>query len=326
MPRPKVIDLDPDAVDPDGLSDGVSTAVVQVLLTGALTSGADLDGLADGNSSAGTSVTLDGALTGGGAYLDDTNSPRHIHIVDLGGDAQTGATYTITGTDGNGQPLVEAITGPAASGFVITTGRFASVSAIAIASPVAGSTVDIGVNGVFISADGLAHRLNLIDTGADVQTGATYTITGTGADGEAQTEDRAGPGSGATVETLKYFLTVTSITIASPVATSTTDIGTVDEVQSTVIPLDFYSAEGATVAVDVTGTIDFTVEETFDSVLDLSGPQVNATWFDIAALADKTADTRSVAARNATGLKVTVNSYSATAELQATIIQTRISG
>lgn len=321
MTRIKTIDIDPDAVDPDGLADGVSSAVVQILLTGALTGGADLDGLADGNSSAGASVTIDGALSNGSAYFDITGIARHIHILDLGGDAQTGATYTITGTDSAGVALVEAIAGPAASGFVITDGRFSTVTSIAIASPAAGSTVDIGVNGVFVSADSLAHRLSIIDLGADVQTGATYTITGESEAGIEQTEDIAGPGASATIETTKYFQTVSSITIASPVATSTIDVGTVDEVQTKVFPLNNYNRVGATIFVDVTGTIDFTVQETFNPMSE-ADPAANATFIDITALADKTADTVGSATVGATAMRVTINSYTTGAEVQARLSQT----
>jgi hypothetical protein len=320
MPRIKTIDIDPAAVDPDGLADGVSSAVVQILLTGALTAGSDLDGLADGNTSAGASITLDGALTSGGVYHDITGVARHIHIADLGGDAQTGATYTITGLGSDGLSLVESIAGPAASGFVITSGRFGRVSSIAIASPAAGSTVDIGVNGVFTSSDGLAHRLDIIDTGADVQTTATYTITGTSESGITQTEDIAGPGSSATIETTKYFSTVTSITIASPVATSTIDVGTVDEVQIDVYPLNHYNQVGATIFSDVTGTIDFTVQETFNS-LSVPDPTSTATFINITALAAKTADTVGSATVGASASRVTVNSYSTGAELQVRISQ-----
>lgn len=321
MTRVITIDIDPVDVDPNGLADGVSSAVVQILLTGALTSGADLDGLADGNSSAGASVTLDGVLTGGGAYVDATGIARHIHILDLGGDVQTGATYTITGTDSGGNVLTEAIAGPAASGFVITNGRFSRVLTIAIASPAAGSTVDIGVNGVFTSADGLAHQLDIIDTGADIQTGATYTITGTDEDNLAQTEDIAGPGSGATIETVNHFKIVTSITIASPVATSTIDVGTVDEVSSQAVPLRSISASGATINVNVTGTIDFSVQQRFDNIqLTNLAVQVD-NWQDISALNAKTVDTTAIISPGAAATRIIVNSYSSGAELQMFIAQ-----
>lgn len=322
--RPYLQDIDLAAVDPDGLADGVSAVVAQILLTGNLTSGADLDGLADGNSSAGTSVTLDGTLTSGDFYVDATGIPRHIYIEDLGGNNQTGATYTIFGSDFRGAELVEAIAGPAASGFVITTGRFAMVTSIAIASPAAGSTVDIGVNGVFISADGFAHRLDIIDTGNDNQTTATYTITGTDSDGIDEIEDIAGPAGNATIETTKYFLTVTSITIASPVATSVIDVGTVDEATSKTVPLNYRHTEAATFSIDVTGTINYTVQETLAQIHTLSNPLADSSWFNLSALASKTADLLAVGTVHTTAGRLVVNSYSTGAELQFTTMQAEL--
>jgi len=319
--RPYLQDIDLATVDPDGLADGVSGSVVQILLTGALTAGADLDGLADGNDSTGTSVVIDGTLAPDGIYQDATGIARHIHILDAGGDDQTSSTYTIFGTAADGSELVESIAGPDTSAFVITTGRFSTVTSIAIAAPTATSTVDIGVNGVFTSADGLAHRLDIIDTDTTVQTSATYTITGTDADGIAESEDIAGPGSGVTIETSKYFKTVTSITIASPVAASTIDVGTVDEVVSKTVPLNYRNDIAATFAIDVTGTINYTVQETIDAIHNNANPSVDSTWFPLSALAAKTADLMSIGTANTTACRLVVNSYSTGAELQFTVMQ-----
>ena len=311
----------PSALDPDGIADGQSSAVVQVPLSGALTAGFVVDGIADGNSSAGSTVALDGVLAGGGFYSDSTGIPRHISILDVGGDVQTTATYTVTGTDSNGSPLTESIAGPGSFGFVATTSRFSTISSIAIASPVAGSTVDIGVNGVFIASDSLAHQIDIIDTGADIQTGATYTIVGTDIDGLALSEDIAGPGSGATIETTGYFKTITCIAIASPVAGSTIDVGIVDEVSAQSVPLNLLSQSGATVHVDVTGTIDFTVRERFDDIqLSSTAVQTNR-WIAVTALATKTADTTGVLTAGASACQIIVNSYTAGAELQVYITQ-----
>lgn len=175
--------------------------------------------------------------------------------------------------------------------------------------------------GTFTSADGFAHQLVITDLGADDQTGATYTITGTGPDGEAQTEDIAGPGASASVETVKYFLAVTSVAIASPVAGSTIDMGTVDEVASKTIPLNYRNTEGATFAVDVTGTIDYTVQETLDEIHNLANPSADASWFNVTALAAKTADLMDVGTVHATAARLIVNSYSSGAELQFTTMQ-----
>lgn len=121
---------------------------------------ADADGLADGNSSADASVTLDGALTSGGTFTSADGMGRIIIITDLGADDQSGATYTITGTDANDQAISENLTGPGASATVASTKFYKTVSSITIASPAAGSTVDIGTRGTTLSARGKAYVLD----------------------------------------------------------------------------------------------------------------------------------------------------------------------
>ena len=320
--RAKTITLDPANVDTDGISDGVSTAVAGVVITGALTSGADLDGIADGNSSAGASVTIDGVLAGDGFYQDNTGYARHIYIEDKGADDQSGATYTITGLDATGNHLAEAIAGPAASSSVITTGRFSRVNSITIASPAAGSTVDIGVNGIFISADGLGRQLNIIDTATVDQSGATFTIVGTDADGYAQTEAVTGPASGATVESTKYFLTVTSITIASPAALATADIGTVDEVSTKTYVLDHYRETAPSVGIDVTGTINIDVQLTTTKVQERTSDQNSFNWIDDDNLAAVTADGHGqISDWPMKAMRFITNSYTNTAEATIELTQ-----
>ena len=186
----------------------------------------------------------------------------------------------------------------------------------------AGATVTLDgaltSGGTFTSADGLAHRLSLKDMGADVQTGATYTIVGTDANGHAQTYSRAGPGSGATVETVAYFLTVTSISIASPAAGSTIDIGTVDEIEAKAIPVNWRSNFGATVAIMGTvGTYVADIEETFDNLSE-NQPQ-NVNWID--KQADKSADASFTMSVHARGVRVHLDSYTSGAEFQLHIAQ-----
>jgi hypothetical protein len=188
----------------------------------------------------------------------------------------------------------------------------------------AGATVTIdgalASGGTFTSSDGLGRQLVILDLGADIQTGATYTITGTDSDGRAQVESLAGPGASASVETTLYFQTVSSIAIASPVAGSTVDIGTVDEVASKTVRTNFRGHNEATYSVDVTGTVNFTVQELFEEI-ETDAPQSNGLWFSLSALTSKTADTVSVGTVNAAAARVIVNSYTDTAELQFVVIQ-----
>jgi hypothetical protein len=316
--RPFTLDIDLASVDPDGLADGNSSAITQIVLDGALTSGEDPDGLCAANTSAGASVVLDGDLTGGGVYTDTTGSPRHITILDAGGDNQATATYTLNGTDKDGRTLSESIAGPGSGLFVHTVNQFASVSSISIASPVAGSTVTIGVNGVFISSDGLGRRLSILGSAHD-QSGKTYTVTGTDADGLAESEDLAGPGSGATVTTLKYFLSVTNIVVSAGTASSTVDIGTVDEAVSQTLPLNYRANNPANYQSNVTGTASFAVDQTMSDVQALANPSNDATWFKVAALG--AVDILSEGQRHIMAMRVVVDTHSAGAEIQTIVFQ-----
>jgi len=179
----------------------------------------------------------------------------------------------------------------------------------------AGATVTLdGVltsGGTFTSADGLAHRLNITDAGASDQTTATYTVTGTDKLGNTITEAITGPGSTLTVESTEYFYTVTSVAIASPVGGSTVDIGTVDEVKTQPIPINWRSEYGANVSVNVTGTLNFTVQETYVDI-----QRQTPFWVDVTALTSKTADTTSSTTVAATAYQFILNSYSSGAEAQ----------
>ena len=186
-----------------------------------------------------------------------------------------------------------------------------------------GAAGDFTIGGALASNGAVTfdYPRQIIQTTVGNESARTFTITGTDEDGVAQTLAMTGLNA-TTGETAEYWSTVTQI--ASDDATvNDVKFGTVDEIQTKTYPLNFYSTEAATVSVDVTGTIDFTVQETFESVLDLSSPAVNATWADVSALADKTADTTAAVSKNATAVRITVNSYSSGAELQARIIQSR---
>ena len=158
-----------------------------------------------------------------------------------------------------------------------------------------------------------ARRISITSDAND--SGRTFTVTGTDSDGKALTEAVTGPNAG-TVESTKYFATITSIAIDAASAGNIT-VGTVDEIKSITYPLDRRSDSVASIGVYVTGTIDFTVQETFDDVQE--GSQ-QALYFDT-AIADKTASITGSATEGATALQVVVNSYSSGAEVQALINQ-----
>lgn len=192
----------------------------------------------------------------------------------------------------------------------------ADASLTGFASNVTGAAFVLTANA---ATDGLAHQVSIRNDSVTDHAGKTVTLVGTDANGAPLTEVVTGPGTSATVESAGYFLTLTSATPSATIGADTFDIGWVDEVATQAIPINWRSESGATINVDVTGTIDFTVQETFDAIQTV-GAQ-GAQWVAITALSAKTADTTAKATVGATALRLVVNSYSSGAELQMNVNQ-----
>jgi hypothetical protein len=154
--------------------------------------------------------------------------------------------------------------------------------------------------------DGLAHQVSIKENSSQNQSGKTFTVVGTDADGKALTEVITGPTSGATVESSGYFKTVTSVTPSATLGANTVDVGYVDEFVSFTIPLD--SRLGKAAEVDVTGTIDYTVQVTLDQVLKKDATVV---WKEtITDLTGKSADGIGQAPGGTSAFRFKANSYS----------------
>ena len=115
------------------------------------------------------------------------------------------------------------------------------------------------------SGDSLAHQVSIRNDSVTDHSGKTIALVGTDADGRAQTESVTGPGTSATVESTKYWLTLTSATPSATIGADTFDIGWVDEFTTKTIPLDWRSGNAALNLV-VTGTISYDLEQTFDDI------------------------------------------------------------
>lgn len=165
-----------------------------------------------------------------------------------------------------------------------------------------------------------AARILLITTTEDDSAG-NLVITGTDANDTAITETIAMPNS-TTKVTTKAYKTVTTINTTLAI-TANISIGTVATTLTAVdkvICLDFYNRIGAVVAVEVTGTINFTVKETFDSITDGADTSATAVFFSPSAFTSKTASTVGQLDIGATGVQIVINSYSNGATLVARII------
>jgi hypothetical protein len=189
-------------------------------------------------------------------------------------------------------------------------------------TPAAGGAQALTLNGALISggtytAADHAHRIGVTPTGDE--SARTYTIVGTDQNGVATTEVLAGLNATIT-ESVAYFKTVSSITVDANTAGALI-AGTVDEVCTPDIPMDWTAQIAANMSVDVTGTINFTIQESFTPINDPTWTSLF--WVSITALASKTADTTSTGTPGHTAMRVVINSYSSGAELQVYVTQPR---
>ena len=128
------------------------------------TTALDADGLstaaAVGNNAA---LTLGGALTSGGAYTADTGTARQITLLSAGNDSDK--SFTVVGTDVNGDALSETVTG-ANAGTATSTGYFATISSItAVGNPAGNMSAGINSEVAGIVFKGRTRVKNLIWSG-----------------------------------------------------------------------------------------------------------------------------------------------------------------
>lgn len=170
--------------------------------------------------------------------------------------------------------------------------------------------------GEWVSPDGFAKQIGFESTGNI--SGVTFTVTGF-QDTHRNiplTEALAGPNN-ATVETSGYFAVITSISAGAAVGTNT-EAGPVDEAVSDIIPTNWRSPE-LSVDVRVTGTIDYSLQQTFD---DLATPSsINFIDCDDTDLVGATASQRTSYTGVPTAIRMKVNSYSSGAALEIGIVQ-----
>ena len=180
--------------------------------------------------------------------------------------------------------------------------------------------------GVFTSSDGLGRIITIADSNTATQSDVTFTVVGTDTNDDAISDTITGPASGATVVSTKFFKTVSSITVsAAQGGTEKVNVGTINTTLSAVseaVPLNFYSRDAAVVSVDIGGTINFTIQQTFDSILEVKDSSGSISWEDVTALASKTADTTAQVSLGAKAVRLKVNTYSAAATAQVHVITT----
>ena len=140
--------------------------------------------------------------------------------------------------------------------------------------------------------DGLAHKVTLIAPAQATLAGITFTIVGTDANGAPLTETSlTGPASGATVTSTNHFKSIATIQPSATMGALVVSVGTAAESYAPMIPLEWRSVAAAAITVAVTGTVNFTLKETYGS------PFNNAVealpWVTVTAFSGKIATTSS---------------------------------
>lgn len=142
----------------------------------------------------------------------------------------------------------------------------------------------------------------------------TFTVTGTDQWGRTQTGTITGVNAGA-VATTKYFKTVTQIASDGAVGTDV-EVGAADEI-GYVIPLEIYAAN-TSIAVDISGTINFSVQKCFERLTADETPN----WV-AGGITTQTADTQTAYTGPTAGVRLKVNSYSNGATIAMSVLQAK---
>lgn len=169
------------------------------------------------------------------------------------------------------------------------------------------------------TTDGLAHIVTLTSAGGVDLSALSFALTGTDADGKPQTDTIAAGPNGTTVSSTKYFATLTSVKPSTTMATKEMTIGIGAASVSPSIPLDRRSIAAAAITIGVTGTVNFTGQDTIGDVFQYYAPEVP--WSAITALSGKTATTDGSARVGATATRILTNSVTNGATLTLWISQ-----
>ena len=137
-------------------------------------------------------------------------------------------------------------------------------------------------NGALVSGGvaTLAVPARITITSAGNDSGKTFVVVGTDAAGSAITETITGPNTAAVTSLLSYK-TVSSITISAAAAGAIT-VGNAQSGASTPIALDSWAFPQVAIQCSVTGTVNYTVQQTLDNPNDPVNPIARASmqWVD----------------------------------------------
>ncbi len=175
---------------------------------------------------------------------------------------------------------------------------------------------NLALDGVFVDSDGVAQlgtqRQVAFESAGNIAT-VVFTITGTDDSGAVISETVTGINASTVVTGLNYA-TVTQIAADAAFA-SDVEVGTNGIGASQTVPLDQYLTPfNVSLGVVITGTVDVTVEYTFDDIFgDAPGP---FSWTDHPDLTNVTADADGTFIAPVSACRLLTNSGDGTAVLR----------
>lgn len=174
------------------------------------------------------------------------------------------------------------------------------------------------------SADDLAHLVTVRNDTANDHSAKTAVLTGTDSDGNTQTETVNLPGVSATVTSTKHFKTLTSVVPSATINADTMDIGWSAVAIGQTMVLDSYQVVPAFASIVVTGTINFSVQESGSDPF--STPAQSGVWASPTAFAAKTGSMTGVFDYSVRAVRLLVNSVTGGATFNIAVNQSGLTG
>lgn len=196
-------------------------------------------------------------------------------------------------------------------------------------TPAAGGVQSLTLNGALADL-GTAGEFDIYDAGysagvggvqigitsVDDETSRTFTVTGIDYLNRDATEEIDGLDTN-TAESTTYWKKITSITVDDDTTDAIT-VGTVDEVCSVPVPLNWRALNFEVgLAVDVNGTVNYTVQHTLSDIFD---KDVTPKWFNHDTMTAQTTDQDGNYVIPITASRLVVNSYSTTPTIDWSLI------
>ena len=167
--------------------------------------------------------------------------------------------------------------------------------------------------------DNLAHIVTLTAPVQATLAGIAFTVVGTDAAGNSQTEViAAGPASGATVNSTKFFLTVETIQPSATMGGLVLSVGLLAEAIGYWVNLE-NTMSAPMVMVNVTGTINYTVLQTPANIFDEVGTVYTALGVAIPNMSAVTAQVLANGGESCRAIMLRINSFTAGATITAHI-------